>query len=40
MMEAVQMYGAGRGVWMGLKRLGRCHPFREGGYDPVKPNKA
>jgi putative membrane protein insertion efficiency factor len=36
MMEAVAKHGAARGVWMGLKRLGRCHPFHEGGYDPVR----
>lgn len=35
MMDAVSRYGAARGVWLGLKRLGRCHPFRQGGYDPV-----
>lgn len=35
MLEAVQKHGAARGIWMGLKRLGRCHPFRAGGYDPV-----
>ncbi len=36
MLDAVEHYGALRGVWLGLKRLGRCHPFREGGYDPVR----
>ncbi|HEY3940551.1 MAG TPA: membrane protein insertion efficiency factor YidD [Bryobacteraceae bacterium] len=36
MMEAVAKHGALRGVWMGLKRLGRCHPFHEGGCDPVR----
>lgn len=35
MLEAVAKHGALKGVWMGLKRLGRCHPFHEGGYDPV-----
>ncbi|MBI3682497.1 MAG: membrane protein insertion efficiency factor YidD [Acidobacteria bacterium] len=34
-LEAVHRYGAARGLWLGLKRLGKCHPFHEGGCDPV-----
>jgi putative membrane protein insertion efficiency factor len=36
MIEAVDKYGVSRGVWMGALRLLRCHPFREGGFDPVR----
>jgi putative membrane protein insertion efficiency factor len=36
MLEAVEKYGARRGVWMGTLRLLRCHPFHQGGFDPVR----
>jgi uncharacterized protein len=36
MMDAIAAHGPFKGVWLGLKRLGRCHPFHEGGYDPVR----
>ena len=36
MMDAVRLHGVLKGTWMGMKRLGRCHPFHEGGHDPVR----
>ena len=33
--EAVQQYGTTKGVWLGLKRLARCHPWGGKGFDPV-----
>ena len=36
MMQAVETHGVARGIWMGLRRLCRCHPFHEGGFDPVR----
>jgi putative membrane protein insertion efficiency factor len=36
MMQAVEMHGVARGIWMGLRRLSRCHPFHQGGFDPVR----
>lgn len=33
--QAIEQCGLIKGVALGIKRLSRCHPWREGGYDPV-----
>ena len=34
-LDAVREHGSIRGVWLAVRRLGRCHPWAAGGYDPV-----
>lgn len=34
-LTAIERYGAAKGGWMAFKRVMRCNPFHEGGYDPV-----
>lgn len=38
-LDAIEEYGFIRGSWMSAKRIGKCHPFHPGGYDPVPPKQ-
>ena len=35
--EAITVYGSIKGTWLAVRRVGRCHPWALGGYDPVPP---
>lgn len=39
MIEAIQTHGVIKGLWFGIRRLLRCHPWGGSGYDPVPPKK-
>ncbi|MDP2827351.1 MAG: membrane protein insertion efficiency factor YidD [Sulfuricellaceae bacterium] len=34
-LQALKKYGSFKGLWLGAKRIGRCHPWHDGGYDPL-----
>jgi len=34
-IEAIEKHGAAKGSWLAVRRISKCHPFHEGGFDPV-----
>ncbi len=39
-VEAIEHHGAARGAWLATRRLCKCHPWHEGGFDPVPASQS